>query len=156
MVHSGWRSSTTWGAVLVASAAVFCSSCGDGKVRKATVPVEGKVFWKSEKTPAVHAQVVFRPKGDPKPEDWPDGFPRATVGADGSFKLTTYQNHDGAPEGEYDVLLHWPLKKRAQKEEDEERPGEDRLEGRYTDTPHWQKRVAPGNQDPKEFIFILK
>lgn len=33
--------------------------------------------------------------------------PRATVGPDGSFTLTTYEGQDGAPEGEYVLTVQW-------------------------------------------------
>ena len=141
---------------VVGVCAVVCTSCGSGKTQKKTYPVEGKVFWRSEKTPATHAMVIFRPAGDPKPEEWPDGYPRGTVGADGTFKLTSHVPDDGAPAGDYGVLIIWP--KNPPKSEDEEAPeSEDRLDGTYSDAnaPRWRKQVKDNN-DPKDFVFIIK
>jgi len=139
--------------------AAACTSCGgSGKNRQKTYPVEGKVFWKNEKTPAVNAQVVFRPMGDAKPESWPEGFPRGTVGADGSFKLTSYVADDGAPLGEYGVLITWPNPVTKKSEEAEAGETDDRLEGTYSDgnAPRWRKQVKQENNDPKDFVFIIK
>jgi hypothetical protein len=33
--------------------------------------------------------------------------PRATVGPDGRFTLTTYEKQDGAPEGDYVLTIQW-------------------------------------------------
>jgi hypothetical protein len=35
--------------------------------------------------------------------------PRGKVGADGAFRLTTYDTADGAPAGEYAVTVYWPM-----------------------------------------------
>ena len=146
-------------ALFAPSMILLCASCGSGKAaRKPTIPVEGKVFWKNEKTPAVGALVVFRPLADANPETWPEGFPRGRVGADGSFKLTSYLENDGAPAGEYGVLIQWPLTAANQEENTEEESGEDRLDGVYNDPgqPRWRKHVKQGETDSKEFIFIIK
>ena len=55
--------------------------------------------------------------------------PQAVVAADGSFRLTTFINHDGAPAGDYYVTVYWP----APGPEDETRPRPDLLGGRYAD-----------------------
>jgi hypothetical protein len=142
--------------LLTLTACLMCSACGDGKTRKPTFPVEGKVFWQSEKKPAVHAQVIFHSLTDAKPESWPDGFPRGAVAADGSFKLSTYEPGDGAPAGEYAVLIRWPSA--VAKDETQETRGEDRLEGQFSDPDNarWKKQVKPGDNDPKDFIFIIR
>ncbi|MCI0682696.1 MAG: hypothetical protein L0Y71_11375 [Gemmataceae bacterium] len=142
----------------LALAALTCASCGSGTTRQKTYPVAGKVLWKSDKTPAINALVVFRPTGDAKPEAWPEGFPRGTVGADGSFKLTSYVAGDGAPAGEYGVLITWPRAGAAEDEESEAPESEDRLDGAYSNpnAPAWRKQVKPENNDPKDFTFILK
>jgi hypothetical protein len=143
--------------LLVCVWALVCTSCGAGKTRQKTYPVEGKVFWQNEKTPAANALVFFRPAGEPKPEEWPDGYPRGTVGADGTFKLTSQRADDGAPAGEYGVLIMWP--KNAPKSDDDEAPdSEDRLDGAYNDpkAPRWRKQVKQEHNDPKDFVFIIK
>jgi hypothetical protein len=142
-------------------AVLACASCDSAKSRKATFPVEGKLFWKTEKTPAARALVVFRPVKDDRPEMWPDGFPRGAVGADGSFKLTTYTQDDGAPEGEYAVLVTWPrTSARGGEDADPEDGGdeaEDRLQGAYNNSaqPRWTKHVKNVN-DPKDFALVIR
>jgi hypothetical protein len=66
-------------------------------------PVKGQVFYLDH--PAAGAQVVFQPAGET-----PVGeavTPSGTVAADGSFTLSTYPHGDGAPAGEYNVLVTW-------------------------------------------------
>ena len=65
-------------------------------------PVKGKVFHGDE--PAEGATVVFQPKGDARPSTAP---PSGTVRADGSFTLRTHPHGEGAPPGEYAVLVTW-------------------------------------------------
>jgi len=143
-------------------AALSCASCGPATARKPTFPVEGKVYWKNDKTPAAQALVVFRPVADDRPESWPDGFPRATVGRDGSFKLMTYAEADGAPAGEYAVLVTWPRTTAKAPAEDQDPEssgdGEDRLQGAYGNhaQPRWTKQVSAGPNDPRDFIFIIR
>jgi hypothetical protein len=64
--------------------------------------VRGKVFHGDQ--PAEGATVVFQPKGDAKQNTTP---PSGTVQADGSFTLRTYPHGEGAPPGEYIVLVTW-------------------------------------------------
>lgn len=69
--------------------------------RKPTFPVHGQAFF--EGSPIPGAQVLF--EGIDK-----DGKGAKAVGivaADGSFKLSTYTAHDGAPEGKYNVTVTW-------------------------------------------------
>jgi hypothetical protein len=49
---------------------------------------------------------VFHPV-DPALEKAASGKPFAKVGADGSFTLTTYEEGDGAPEGQYGITVDW-------------------------------------------------
>jgi len=72
--------------------------------------------------PAVGAFVLFIPKAEPDPPVHPR--PRATVGEDGSFVLFTYNEEDGAPEGEYWVAIRWKV---------EGKDDKDRLGDRYID-----------------------
>ena len=136
---------------------LFAASCSSGPARKAVFSVEGKVFHKSEKTPAAGALVIFRPAGTVNDGDWPEGFPRATAGDDGAFKLTTYDDGDGAPAGEYAVLVQWPKRVASETASQDER-GEDRFAGAYSnpDNPPFRKQVKAGPNDPKDFILILR
>ena len=90
-------------------AAVVCVTlvgCGDA-AKPSPVPAGGKVTFKKT-TPAAGALVVFHPT-DPAVEK-KFGKPVGTVGEDGTFKLTTYEKDDGAPEGEYGVTVDWRAK----------------------------------------------
>ena len=88
----------TAGAVVLAALAVSISSCGSGPKLS---PVTGKVLYAGQ--PAEGATVVFHPIDGAA--DAPR--PSATVGADGSFRLTTYKFGEGAPPGEYVVAVAW-------------------------------------------------
>jgi hypothetical protein len=80
-----------------AAAAVLLGSCGsDGPKLH---PVSGKVLF--EGNPVEGASVVFVPAsgGDLKPS--------GRTGKDGSFTLSTYPHGDGAPAGDYTVVVTW-------------------------------------------------
>ena len=93
------------GAALVLSVLAGCSA---SSTRLPVVKAQGKVSFQGK--PAAGAFVSLYPvTPDPKhPVN-----PRATVGDDGTFVLTTYEKGDGAPVGEYNVALDWkkPLPK---------------------------------------------
>ncbi len=91
-------------AAVVCLALVGCG--GDGK--PATVPAGGKVTFRKT-TPPVGALVVFHPT-DPATEKTIGGKPFGKVADDGTFKLTSYAEGDGAPEGEYGVTVDWRVK----------------------------------------------
>ena len=62
-------------------------------------PVEGQVNWNGE--PLQGATVTFHPlawKADPGTRE-----PYGVTGADGRFKVRTYKDGDGAPEGQYAI-----------------------------------------------------
>ena len=93
-------------------AAALLTSCQRGD-RKPVFPVNGSVFYQGR--PAEGARVAFHPGRDPNAHGL---RPQAVVAADGSFRLTTFINHDGAPAGDYYVTVYWP----APGPEDETRP----------------------------------
>jgi hypothetical protein len=125
------------------AAALFFTGCTPSN-DKPVYPVKGQVFVKSQ--PAAGALVILRPTGDPKPEEWTSGFPRAEVAADGTFQVSTYTSGDGAPPGEYVVLVRW---QGSSPEADPETPTEDRLGGRYSD-PAKPKLRARVEEKPTE------
>jgi hypothetical protein len=89
---------------------IATSGCG-GSSKPATVPATGKVTFKKTK-PAAGAMVVFHPVS-PDMEKLIGGKPTARkVNDDGTFTLTTYEDGDGAPEGEYGVTIQWEAKAR--------------------------------------------
>ena len=120
--------------LLVAMLALPCASCGKGG-RKPVYPVEGKVLVGKDRQPAAGALVIFHP-ADSSDED--PNKPRAHVGDDGSFTLTTYTQNDGAPAGEYVVTVAWPEPRKTPFDP----VGPDRLGGRYGDPKTSKLRVT--------------
>ena len=95
-------------AALVALAlAALCPACAKSG-RKPVYPVQGQVLVKGR--PAARAQVTFHPLDDSGPEAV---RPVGHVDEQGRFRLTTYADGDGAPEGEYRVTVQWFLATRA-------------------------------------------
>jgi hypothetical protein len=79
--------------------ALLIPACGGGGTK--LHPVRGKVLYLEQ--PAEGAIVVFQPLNS-----GPDSLmPSGTVGADGTFTLRTHPHGDGAPAGEYVVLVTW-------------------------------------------------
>jgi hypothetical protein len=89
--------------LLTAAACLALAGCGgDGK--PATVPVAVTVTHKGQ--PAAGALVVFHPAADAREKEI-GGKPFGKVKPDGTVAVTTYQEGDGAPEGEYGVTVQW-------------------------------------------------
>ena len=86
----------------------FCASlsgCG-GSGAVPVYPVTGKVFYKGE--PAEGALVVFYPVGHEKvSKEKVEPRPSGMVDGDGTFKLTTHENNDGARAGDYQISVVW-------------------------------------------------
>jgi hypothetical protein len=121
--------------VVAAALAVLVPACSKGG-QKPVFPVKGEVRFKTK--PAEGALVVFHPvDGDDDPNK-----PRATVGADGSFELTTYNANDGAPAGEYVVTVRWPAPKKTPFDGE----GGDRLGGRYANPKTSKIRFTIGQE----------
>jgi hypothetical protein len=110
--------------VLSIGIALLLSSCSSG--RKPVYPTRGQVLAKNQE-PAVGAFVIFHPVNAP---DTDPNKPRAYVEEDGSFRLTTYQQGDGAPEGEYVVTIDW--RPPSASPFGPNKRGADRLAGRYS------------------------
>lgn len=98
---AAWRFPSCLSKVLTA-ALLALTLAGCAKNRKPVVPVRGKVFM--GRTPANGALVVFHPVGN---NDSKAIRPQGIVGSDGSFEMTTYEEKDGAPPGEYHVTFVW-------------------------------------------------
>ena len=101
------RPTIPWSLALIAAISAMTSlGCGKGNGRSAVYPAEGQVLVNGQ--PLAGAQVVFYPQSQSGENTV---APRAQTESDGRFKLTTYANADGAPEGEYVVtVLHYPLR----------------------------------------------
>ncbi len=92
--------------LLIALALAPAAGCGK-KARpgeKPVYPVTGRVTYKGDPMP--HAVVTFYPAGGAFA---PALKSRATADADGVYTLTTYELNDGAPAGEYGVVLYIPV-----------------------------------------------
>jgi hypothetical protein len=106
---------------LAAAVGLACTSCGKG-----IYPVSGKVTYKG--APAAGATVFFQRRGvDPTNEQLIMGL----VKEDGSFSLVCGALGEGAPPGEYDVLIEWKQGSHQARGPAQRRP--DRLKGRYAD-----------------------
>jgi hypothetical protein len=79
------------------------ASCGQNKDprEKKTFPVRGQVFVNGQ--PATEARVMLVP---PQNDDFTPN-PYGRVKDDGSFQLNTYRSNDGAPIGNYVVVVEW-------------------------------------------------
>jgi hypothetical protein len=76
--------------------------CSEAKPDRIAVhPAAGTITFKGQ--PAHGASLTLHPKT--AAESIP--APRANVEKDGSFKLSTFNGGDGAPEGEYVVTVRW-------------------------------------------------
>jgi hypothetical protein len=85
---------------VVALVTVGCSDEIAGRL--SVYPVSGKVLYKGK--PLEGAEVVLVAAAAPAGATAPPA-PTGTTGADGSFKLTTYEKDDGAPAGKYQVKI---------------------------------------------------
>jgi len=118
-----WKS-FRWAAYAAGIAGMLAiAGCSDGKIRR--YPVTGTV--NVDRKAAVGAVVTFCPVG--VSDEMQKLRPFGTVGADGTFQLTTLNNGDGAPVGNYKVLIDWPATSGGDPRTGG--PGPDRLRGRY-------------------------
>lgn len=113
---------------VLASLALALSSCGSKEGQKPVFPTSGELFVDGQ--PASGARLALHPKQGDSELDWPTGFPRAVVDANGKFVVGTYGDTDGCPAGEYFVLVTWPTVE-AGTSGTEEAETVDRLQWRY-------------------------
>ncbi|MGV3608384.1 MAG: hypothetical protein ACO1RA_18410 [Planctomycetaceae bacterium] len=97
----------TWLWIIVLT--LVCASCNKAPDRPKVTQVSGQVF--VENKPAKGALITLVPMQAPEDvaKSWKFGYPRATVGADGKFQVSTYELGDGAPPGEYRLTIIWPV-----------------------------------------------
>jgi hypothetical protein len=81
-------------------AMLFCLACGSGK--RKLYPVRGKVVCDGK--PAEDAIVTLHALDASQPMAQ---VPTGRVKADGSFAIGTYEPEDGAPPGDYKVIIIW-------------------------------------------------
>jgi hypothetical protein len=129
-----------WVFLLVGFAMAF-SGCtkSAGPPKKVCYPVKGELLVSGK--PAEGALVILRPQPEANADEWSAGFPRGRVGADGKFDVETYGEKDGAPAGDYIMLISWMIRD----PHNEEAPGTDRLGSRYSDpaTSRLTAKVEP-------------
>src|SRR5262249_24557897 len=65
---------------------VFVGCSAGGSAKKVCYPVKGELTVAGK--PAEGATVILHPK-EANRDEWSDGFPRATVAADGKFQVST-------------------------------------------------------------------
>jgi hypothetical protein len=112
-------------------------------------PVSGKLLVGGK--PAADAQVVLYPASAATKALV---RPHATVGPDGSYRLTTYATHDGAPDGDFALTVGWPGVRVKGQGDDE--PGPDRLEQTYSDPKKPASRVQIGDETAELATIDLK
>ena len=77
------------------------SGCGGSPERpEAVYPLTGELHFEGQ--PAAGASIVLYPQ-----DESISARPKASVGDDGTFAVTTYELGDGAPPGEYKVTIEW-------------------------------------------------
>jgi hypothetical protein len=120
-----WRSAH-W---LLATSLLAIAGCGDGQI--ATYPVTGTV--KVNGKPAEGAMVIFVPTSTAPEAERKRPF--GIADGQGQFSLMTFEQGDGAPAGEYKVLVQWPAPPNSQSSEQRgggrRTLGADRLRGKY-------------------------
>ena len=91
------------GLAVLSLAALWFTGCGKEDTSRVPVhPVSGAISFRGQ--PTSGAFLSLHPK-DGASTGAPS--PRATVGPDGKFALSTYNSQDGAPEGDYVVTVQW-------------------------------------------------
>lgn len=89
----------TWMAII----AMMLLGCKEDNNRKPTFPVTGTVHVDGKPAEAVRVE-IYDVKGlDPKQPTYSSAF----TDAEGKFALSTYENGDGVPEGEYALTYMW-------------------------------------------------
>jgi len=122
------------------------AGCGDGKL--GTYPVHGAVNVDSK--PAVGVVVFFAPVSPS--EELKNIRPMGITGTDGKFELTTKQKGDGAPGGQYKVVMMWPASG-APGQDGSIQMGPDRFKNRYMDLEksEFRAEVKSGSNDLPPF-----
>lgn len=131
-------------AILVLTAAIGCSGQSHPKLHD----VRGAATF--QRKPAAKAVVVLRPVSQDAAGKL---LPHGEVQADGTFRIGTFADGDGAPAGEYRVTITWP-ESRAEPDGVEIASG-DRLKGRFNDPAKskWTIQVREGSNVLEPFIL---
>jgi len=104
-------------------------------------PVRGKVLYQGK--PAHRATVWFHPEAKSESKS---ARPHAVVEQDGSFKVSTYNTHDGAPAGRYRVIVIWTAPGKFSSDD----AGKSLLPARYSDPQRSGLPVVEIKEGPNE------
>lgn len=105
------------------------SGCGDKRADGDLVPVKGEFFYDAQ--PAEGALVILHPAAGPDTAKWPHGLPHGIVGTDGAYNIGLPPIGEGAPAGDYKVLLTWTAPVPGSDPSDSEPETFDKLGGRW-------------------------
>jgi hypothetical protein len=97
---AGWRQLNV-AFVLAAFVAAGCTGCSKSQSHVPVHPVSGLVKFQGQSPEGAFISLVPKTAIEGAPA------PRASVGKDGSFTVSTFNGEDGAPEGEYTVTIQW-------------------------------------------------
>lgn len=135
--------------LLVAGLALIPPACGEPTEKRVPLfPASGGVTYQGK--PLANAFVLLR-KEQSNPEV---PSPSAITGEDGSFALTTYENQDGAPAGDYVVTISTAprvAERRVSLKKAE--PPVDTLKGKYADprSSGLRATIMPGTNTLEPF-----
>jgi hypothetical protein len=138
----------TWRAgshLLTASALVaLIFGCG-GRKGPTLYPVKGTVYINGE--PAKDVNIMFTPVAPPADGETPLS-PSAVTEDDGSFRLMSFDPDDGAPAGDYQVTIIYPMSRF-----NKNMNGIDRLKGKFSNpkTSQLTAKVEPKRNDLPAF-----
>lgn len=126
------------------------AGCGDGKI--ATFPVSGMV--QVDGKPAEGVVVVFCPTEGS--EDFLKERPFGNTDAQGKFQLTTFTPQDGAPAGNYRVMINWPAPRPAGGDPNRPAAAMDRLGYRYVNPETSGLTATVESQSTEVPAFVLR
>ena len=152
-----WIRSRLFVATSLALAVLAASGCSRSAKKPAAIKVSAKVLFR-QTTPADGAFVVFHP-ANPDLEKKMGGRPFGYVKEDGTVSLTTYQEGDGAPEGEYGVTVVWEMKGEGKAGLAFEGGGvaaSDKLEGRYGNPTAPKIKATVKSGQANDFTFLVE
>ena len=118
---------------------LLLQGCGGEDWQAETYPAHGRITINGK--PPEGAVVELHSRGEEQP-DVRNSRPWAVVQSDGTYSLSTYETNDGAPPGQYAVIIRWPP--------DVSQPSfADRLGGAYSTTQKskWTVTVAEGENE---------
>lgn len=132
---------------LIPAAVLAVAGCGTSDKGVVARPLSGQVLYDGQ--PVAGVEVTLLPTDAPMVPSIPRN-PHATTGPDGRFAIGTFAESDGAAEGGYQILCHWPkTSPGAEGEEEVDTALDDRLLGWY-DAMHSKLsvRVKADGNDP--------